>query len=366
MDNKGQSGMEGEIVLSNTGGNDTAKGDNDTAFNTAYDVFPEYRVMPGDILEVFYKVETGVTQNFTIEIDYTVMVKFVNAPELNETQTVRPDGTITLPYIGKLYVLGKTTDDLTAELKQFYSKILKLPDLYILVPEFRSTLKEFKADLHTAPRGLSRLVTVRPDGVVTFPIVGDVFAAKQTLKEINVDLNSRYEKIIPGLHVNLFLEKQSGFLVYVFGEVRKPGAFPVIKPISLLEALALSESFLPTAKTGNIIVLRKTKDKIVATPIDLADILTTQKRTALMMLNPDDVVYVPKRTLSKMADIARDISDITFFRGWALGGSFGWNMYNAPTTSKSVTTPLTSTTNSTSTSNATTGQTITNTSTTVQ
>ncbi|KWT82982.1 polysaccharide biosynthesis/export family protein [Candidatus Magnetominusculus xianensis] len=354
---RGQSEIEGDIVFEN-------RYDNDTAFNTSYDVFPEYRVMPGDILEVFYKVETGIAQQFKIEIDYTVMVKFVHAPELNETQTVRPDGTITLPYIGKLYVMGKTTDALTAELKQFYSKILKEPNLYITVPEFRSTLKEFKADLHTAPRGLSRLVTVRPDGVVTFPIVGDVFAAKKTLREINVGLNAEYEKIIPGLHVNLFLEKQSGFLVYVFGEVKKPGAFPVIKPISLLEALALSESFLPTAKTGNIIVLRKTKEKIVATAVDLTDVLSTQSRASLMMLNPDDVVYVPRRTLSKMADIAKDISDITFFRGWALGGSFGWNMYNAPSTSR--TDQQTATSQSSSITDPTTGQTVTTSTTTVK
>ncbi|MBF0568081.1 MAG: polysaccharide biosynthesis/export family protein [Nitrospirae bacterium] len=349
--------QEGSVNFTNAAYNNAAN-DNLTGFNTSYDVFPEYRIMPGDILEVFYKVDTSKIQDFTIEVDYTVSVKFINAPELNETQTVRPDGTITLPYIGNLYVLGKTPDALTAELKQFYAKILKYPDLYVLVPDFRSTLKEFKADLHTAPRGLSRLVTVRPDGIVTFPIVGDMFAAKRSLKELNDTLNGMYEKVIPGLHVNLFLEKQSGFLVYVFGEVKKPGAFPIIKPISVLEALALSESFLPSAKTGSIVVLRKTKEKVIATKVALSDLVTTANRTGVMMLNPDDIVYVPRRILSNMADVARDISDITFFKGWALGGSFSWNMYNAPTSSG---TPASTTSTSTATTNSITGQTTTTT-----
>ncbi|MBF0552994.1 MAG: polysaccharide biosynthesis/export family protein [Nitrospirae bacterium] len=353
--------QEGSVAFTNSGYNNAAS-DNFTGFNTSYDVFPEYRIMPGDILEVFYKVETGKVQDFTIEVDYTVTVKFINAPEMNETQTVRPDGTITLPYIGNLYVLGKTPDALTAELKKFYAKILKYPDLYVLVPDFRSTLKEFKADLHTAPRGLSRLVTVRPDGIVTFPIVGDMFAAKRSLKELNETLNGFYEKVIPGLHVNLFLEKQSGFLVYVFGEVKKPGAFPIIKPISVLEALALSESFLPSAKTASIVVLRKTKEKVIATKVALSDLIITADRQDIMMLNPDDIVYVPRRILSNMADVARDISDITFFRGWAFGGNLSWNMYNAPTSSGSST-PANTTTQSTSTTNAITGQTTTTTTT---
>lgn len=298
-------------------------------FNTSYDVFPEYRVMPGDILEVFFKVDTGVLHEFRLETDYTIQIKFVNTPELNESQIVRPDGTIALPYLGDIKVIGKTVDELTAELKKAYSKIVKEPNLYILVPEFRTTLKEFKADLHTAPRGLSRLTTVRPDGIVTFPIIGEIFAAKKTLKEVNIAINTLYEKIIPGLHCNLFLEKQSGFLVYVFGEVRKPGAFPILKPISLLEALALSESFLPTAKTGSIVVLRKTKDKVVATVVNLSDVISTTNRTDVMVLNPDDVVYVPKRTLSTIADVMRDISDIVFFKGWSMG--LAYQMYTAPT-----------------------------------
>ncbi|MCG6550690.1 MAG: polysaccharide biosynthesis/export family protein [Candidatus Magnetominusculus sp. LBB02] len=301
------------------------------AFNTMYDVFPEYRVMPGDILEIFFKVDTGLIHDFKIETDYTVQVKFPHNPELNEVQIVRPDGTISMPYIGDIKVIGKTVDELTKELKGLYSHILNKPTLYVVVPEFRTTLKEFKADLHTAPRGLSRLVTVRPDGIVTFPIVGEVFAAKKTLKEINISLNSLYEKIIPGLHCNLFLEKQSGFLVYVFGEVRKPGAFPIVKPISVLEALSLSESTLPSAKTRSIIVLRKTKDKVIATKINLDDMLITQSRADFMMLNPDDVVYVPRRTLTSIADVAKDIGDIVFFRGW--GAGFNWQLYNAPTAS---------------------------------
>ncbi|MEO5357042.1 MAG: polysaccharide biosynthesis/export family protein [Nitrospirae bacterium YQR-1] len=304
--------------------------DNETGFNTSYDVFPEYRIMPGDILDVLFKTETGLKQdNFTIEIDYTVTVKFIHTPELNETQTVRPDGNITLPYIGDINVIGRTTQWLTQELKQRYSKILRDPSLYVVVPEFRATLKEFKADLHTAPRGLSRLVTVRPDGYVTFPIIGEMFVVKKTIKDVNKILNSEYEKIIPGLHVNLFLEKNSGFIVYVFGEVKKPGAYPILKPISIMEALAFSESFLSTAKTSNIIVLRKSKDKITATIIDLDEVVTTKDRAELFMLNPDDVVYVPKRTLSQIADITRDISDILFFKGWSVG--FSWELHKQPT-----------------------------------
>ena len=293
-----------------------------------YALFPEYRIVPGDVLDVLFQIRTWVKkEEFRLAIDNEISVKFIHNSELNETQLVRPDGSITLPYLGEVKVIGKTVQELTKELKKSYSSILKNPELYVIVPEFRSAIKELKKDLHTAPRGLSRLVTVRPDGYVTFPMVGDIFVANRTVPEITKELNAKYKDILPDLHCDLFLERHAGSVIYVVGQVRKPGAYKIVKPISLAEAMSLAGSYLSSARLDSVIVVRKHEDKLVATRVDLKAALSMEEGSEFFYLKPDDIVYVPKTWISKAAEVARDISDIIFFRGWSLG--FSWELHDA-------------------------------------
>jgi len=287
-----------------------------------FDLFPEYRLMSGDVLDVLFQIRTWIEkEKFKLAIDHVITIKFIHAPELNETQRIRPDGSISLPYLGKIRVIDKTVSELSTELKKRYSHILQNPDLYVVVPEFRSRIKELKRDLHTAPRGLSRLVTVRPDGHVTFPMVGDVFVANKTIPEVNESLNEMYDKILPGLHVDLFLEKHAGSLIYVMGKVTTPGAYRILKYISVLEALTLAGGYLPGAKLDSIIVLRRHEKKIVATRVNLLDALDLNSNSKLFYLQPDDIVYVPKTWISSTAEVMNDVADVIMFRGW--GVTFG-------------------------------------------
>lgn len=315
-----------------------------TTFSTdvhehAYSEFPEYQVVPGDVLDVLYQVTTWQPEEeFHLAIDHVVSVKFVHHMELNETQQIRPDGRISLPYLGSVYVVGKTVEELTKELVQKYARHINDPDLYIVVEEFRGAINEFKRDLHTAPRGLSRLTTVRPDGYATFALVGDLQVSGRSIPDINTELNARYRSIIPGLSVNLFLEKHLGSRIYVFGEVNQPGAYQILRPTSVFEALALAGSVSSGARLDSVLILRQKEEWVVATRIDLRDtmrpVYAHRKTEAgageqsydvstgrLFYLRPDDVVYVPGRRLSTTAQITSEIADVLFFRGW------GFNLY---------------------------------------
>lgn len=285
-----------------------------------------YKIAPGDELDVLFQIRSWVKkEDFKIAVDHTIDVKFVHASELDQSQRVRPDGNITLPYIGEVFVVGKNVETLTAELKEQYSKILRTPQLYVLVPDFRSAIKELKTDLHTAPRGLSRLVTVRPDGFVTFPMVGELLVAGRSIADVGKELNLLYEKYLPGLNCDLFLEKHTGSVIYVQGEVNKPGVFAIAKPLSVVEALALAGSVTPSAKLENVVVVRRQKDQLVATRVDVARSLDLSADRAFFILQPDDIVLVPKTRLSLAAEVVRNITDILMFRGWS-GINFSYDV----------------------------------------
>ncbi len=298
-------------------------------YPTQLDLFPEYRLSPGDVLDVLFQIRTWRRRNeFKIGISHTISVHFINIPSLNQTERVLPDGTIVLPYLGNVTVIGKTIPELTKELEERYKNILRHPDIYITVPEFRSRIKELKHDLHTAPRGLSRLVTIRPDGYVTFPLVGDVFAAHRTIPEVKKILNKRYNAYLPGLHVDLFLQKSAGSFVYLVGEVKKVGAYKIIKPISVLEAITLAGGYTHNANLSSVIVFRRHERKIIARGLNLKDVLHASRNASFFYLRPDDIVYVPRTKISTLGQLMRQIADIALFNGW--GSSTSWNVNFKP------------------------------------
>lgn len=283
----------------------------------SYRFFDAYRISPGDVLDVLYQIRTWQEQDeFRLTVDHVISVKFTELPHLDEEERIRPDGRISLPYLGEVYVVGKTVRQLTDELRERYSAILKSPNVYVTVPEFRSAIKELKSDLHTAPRGLSRLVTVRPDGYATFAMLGDIRVVDRTVPEVANELNELYDQIIPGLGVDLFLEKHSGRRVYVLGDVAEPGSYSIQKPTTVVEALALAGSHLPTADIGKVAVVRRRGDKMVGTLLDVKKTLSLSGKGEFFFLKPDDLVYVPRRPVTRWADVSRDIADLLFFRGW--------------------------------------------------
>ena len=240
-----------------------------------YDPFKEYRIYPGDLLDVMYQVTSwSETDRFTIAVDHLVSVRFIHTPELNVEQMVRPNGKITLPYLGEVYVVEKTVDELEKHLKKRYSRIFKNPSLFVVVPDFKKHITEFKQDLHTAPRGLSRLVTVGPDGWVTFPMVGNINVAGLTIAEIDVMLTELYQSIMPGMNVDIFLEKHRPLNVYVVGEVAKPGAYDITKATPLVHILTLAGTPFYWANLTDVVVMRKRDDKILATIVNVKSMLT--------------------------------------------------------------------------------------------
>jgi polysaccharide biosynthesis/export protein len=285
-----------------------------------FDLMSKYRISPGDVLDVLFQIRTWIEkESFQIAADHTVAVNFVYTPELNTEQLVRPNGMITLPYVGETYVVGKTPKQLEADLKAAYAGTLRAPEIFVQVPEFQSSIKELKRDLHTASRGLSRLVTVHPDGFVVFPMLGEILVAGRSITDVNDELNEKYEVMISGLHVDLFLEKHSGSLVYVLGAVKEPGGFTIAKPISVAQALALAGSFSDGAELRSVIVARRRHEhEIVVTRLDLTRSADLGGRGSLFYLMPDDIVFVPRTFLNEAAQIGTELRDALMFRGWSI------------------------------------------------
>jgi polysaccharide export outer membrane protein len=104
---------------------------------------------------------------------------------------------------------------------------------------------------------LTREVTVRLDGRITVPLLGDVDAAGRTPADLSADLAKRLTRFVAAPVVTVAIAQAGSSRVYVLGQVLQPGAFPLTGRMTVLQALALAGGFKEFAKTERIVVIRE-------------------------------------------------------------------------------------------------------------
>lgn len=289
------------------------------------DLFLEYQINPGDVLDVMFQITAQKQETFKIDLYHEIEVVFPDLPELSSTQKIMPTGDIILPYIGQVKVLDLTLEETTKLLEEKYKYILLDPQLSVKVTNMDVRIEQIRRDLMTAPRGLSKLVNVRPDGYATFPLIGDYFVAHKSISQVNKLIQEKYYNFLPGMQADLYLHEQAGSVIYMLGEVNKPGTYEIKKPINLIQAVTLAGSFTSNAKLETVILFRKHEQKLIARRINLENLLELKNSEAFFFLKPEDIVYVPKTQISSLAMLMRQIADIALFNGWSIsGGKLQW------------------------------------------
>ena len=286
-------------------------------------LFPQYHIGPGDVLDVLVQIQRQKTDTFPITLYHTVSVNFVDVPELNQTQEVLPNGKIMLPYVGGVEVLGKTPEELQAALKREYASVLREPEIYVTLPDFNARIEQLRRDLHTAPRGLSKLVNVRPDGHATFPLIGEFLVAGKSIEKANEMIQDAYADYLPGMRVDLFLHERSGSVVYMVGQLDKPGTYEISQPITVLQAITMAGGYTNEAELRNVIVFREHEERRIARSVNLKKLLKGNRKSSVFFVKPEDIVFVPRTRIASLAQLMREISDIALFRGWSVSRSYG-------------------------------------------
>jgi len=136
-------------------------------------------------------------------------------------------------------------------------------------------------------------VLVRPDGGLSFPLVGNLQAAGKTVPEIQKEITHRLVKYIPDPVVSVAVKHIVGNVVYVIGKVNKPGQFVMTSKIDIVQALSMAGGMTPYASVNSIKVLRRENGKLKAIPFEYGDIEKGENLSQDIILKSGDVVVVP-------------------------------------------------------------------------
>lgn len=140
---------------------------------------------------------------------------------------------------------------------------------------------------------LTREVVVRPDGMFSFPLVGDIQAEERTVEDIRGDLVKRLTKYIPNPNVSIAVTKVISYKVYVVGRVNKPGEFVIGHYTDVLQALSLAGGLTPFAAENEIKVMRRVRGEQYAIPFRYGDVRKGRDLEQNIILQRGDVVMVP-------------------------------------------------------------------------
>lgn len=147
---------------------------------------------------------------------------------------------------------------------------------------------------------------VRPDGNVSFPLVGEIHAEDMTVSQFTDVLQQGLSRYIVDPDVSVNISKLGRVRVYVFGEVRKPGAVELDKGHTVIDAIGAAQGFTRDTAKKKIFLIHQDQPKSLI-PINLNNMLKTGDMSQNVTLREGDILYLTK---NHRIDFARDIAPI--------------------------------------------------------
>lgn len=161
------------------------------------------------------------------------------------------------------------------------------PSTYRLGPEDLLEITVWRED------ALKREVLVRPDGGISYPLIGEVQAAGKTVDALREEITKRLEKFVPDAAVSVTVLKTGSQRIYVLGKVTKPGEFPVGRNVDVLQALSMAGGLTPFADQNGIRIMRRDGERQSTLPFEYGRVVRGEKLEQNVLLRAGDVVVVP-------------------------------------------------------------------------
>ncbi|AFI84257.1 hypothetical protein Q7A_1427 [Methylophaga nitratireducenticrescens] len=230
----------------------------------------EVQLLINDLYSDWMADEPDIEKNkeYRIQVYDQIEIKFPYHSDFDELVIVRPDGKISLPLVGSLFVEDKTPEQLNKELKEAYEEHLLQPNLVVIIREFSEN---------------------------NFYLNGVKTRAK-----------------VKGLEdIVVVVRDETPMQVFVGGEVQLPGFFPYTGPVTALQAIIMAGGNRDTGEMRQVAIIRKGSNgenpKLMLRNLnpqissnDDSDMPVTLAALGDVTLQPNDIVIVPKSNIAKV------------------------------------------------------------------
>jgi polysaccharide export outer membrane protein len=140
---------------------------------------------------------------------------------------------------------------------------------------------------------LSADVIVRPDGMISLPLLNDVRAEGLTPEQLRANLTTAASKFVEEPTVTVVVKAINSRKVFVTGQVAKPGPYPLGGQTTVLQLLATAGGLSEYANKKKIMILRTEGGKSQALPFNYEEVMAGKRLQQNIELKPGDTVVVP-------------------------------------------------------------------------
>ncbi len=147
---------------------------------------------------------------------------------------------------------------------------------------------------YDAPHG----TRIDPAGFLSLPLVGPIAVGDLTVAEARAAIMEALMRYVQDPRVDVSVVEHAARRVYVYGEVAKPGAQVLDRPLNVYQALAIAGSFTRTADRSRVVLLRGTPEDLEVLVIDGQAV----DEKGFVLLRPDDLVFVRRSGAGRFSD----------------------------------------------------------------
>lgn len=141
---------------------------------------------------------------------------------------------------------------------------------------------------------LDRTLTVRPDGMISFPLINDIQASGQTPLSLQKAITDKLKQYIAEPEVSVVVQEVHSYAVSVLGQVKTPGRYELKnEDTTVLDVLAQAGGLTEFASTSNIVVLRTVSGVHSRLRFDYDDAVAGKGGEVVFFVHPGDVILVP-------------------------------------------------------------------------
>ena len=162
-----------------------------------------------------------------------------------------------------------------------------LPPGYLIGPEDVLSIVYWK------DKDMSTEVAVRPDGRISVPLLNDIQAAGLTPEQLRERLTEDSKKYIEDPSVTVVVKVINSRKVFITGEVGKPGPYPLVAPMTVLQLIALAGGLRDYAQTKKIVIVRTENGRQTTYKFNYKDVSAGRKLQQNIELKPNDTIVVP-------------------------------------------------------------------------
>ncbi len=151
---------------------------------------------------------------------------------------------------------------------------------------------KFELRVH-GQKDLSGEFTVSTDGTINYPYIGKIEVSGKTCAQLETIVGEGLEgDYLKNPSVLCSITEYNSKRIYLFGEVKSPGAFPYKSNISIIEAVALAGGFSERANTNGTKLSRVVNGTEIQVRVPMQEIVEGRSRNIRLL--PGDIIFVPE------------------------------------------------------------------------